>query len=190
MKVRPGPVVTLYELEPAPGTKTSRVVGLSDDIARSMSALSVRIAVVPGHSVIGIELPNSKRDTVFFREILASAAYEKASLELPLVLGKDIGGSPCVVDLARMPHLLIAGTTGSGKSVAINTMICSLLFRLNPNECKFIMVDPKMLELSVYDGIPHLLSPVVTEPNKAVMCIKMGRERNGRPIPPNVTNGR
>ena len=172
VKVRPGPVVTLYELEPAPGTKTSRVVGLSDDIARSMSALSVRIAVVPGQPVIGIELPNSKRDTVFFREILASAVYEKASLELPLVLGKDIGGSPCVVDLARMPHLLIAGTTGSGKSVAINTMICSLLFRLNPNECKFIMVDPKMLELSVYDGIPHLLSPVVTEPNKAVIALK------------------
>jgi len=172
VNVRPGPVVTLYELEPAPGTKTSRVVGLSDDIARSMSALSVRIAVVPGHSVIGIELPNAKRDTVFFRELLASAAYEKTSLELPLVLGKDIGGSPCVVDLARMPHLLIAGTTGSGKSVAINTMICSLLFRLNPDECKFIMVDPKMLELSVYDGIPHLLTPVVTEPSKAVTALK------------------
>ncbi len=172
VNVRPGPVVTLYELEPAPGTKTSRVVGLSDDIARSMSALSVRIAVVPGHSVIGIELPNEKRDTVFFRELLASAAYEKTNLELPLVLGKDIGGSPCVVDLARMPHLLIAGTTGSGKSVAINTMICSLLFRLNPDECKFIMVDPKMLELSVYDGIPHLLTPVVTEPNKAVTALK------------------
>jgi S-DNA-T family DNA segregation ATPase FtsK/SpoIIIE len=172
VNVRPGPVVTLYELEPAPGTKTSRVVGLSDDIARSMSALSVRIAVVPGHSVIGIELPNAKRDTVFFRELLASAAYEKTNLELPLVLGKDIGGSPCIVDLARMPHLLIAGTTGSGKSVAINTMICSLLFRLNPDECKFIMVDPKMLELSVYDGIPHLLTPVVTEPSKAVTALK------------------
>ena len=172
VNVRPGPVVTLYELEPAPGTKTSRVVGLSDDISRSMSALSVRIAVVPGRSVIGIELPNAKRDTVFFREILASAAYEKATLGLPLVLGKDIGGLPCVVDLARMPHLLIAGTTGSGKSVAINTMICSLLFRLNPDECKFIMVDPKMLELSVYDGIPHLLSPVVTEPGKAVVALK------------------
>lgn len=172
VNVRPGPVVTLYELEPAPGTKTSRVVGLSDDIARSMSALSVRIAVVPGHSVIGIELPNTTRDTVFFRELLASAAYEKTTLGLPLVLGKDIGGLPCVADLARMPHLLIAGTTGSGKSVAINTMICSLLFRLNPDECKFIMVDPKMLELSVYDGIPHLLSPVVTEPNKAVIALK------------------
>ena len=172
VNVRPGPVVTLYELEPAPGTKTSRVIGLSDDIARSMSALSVRIAVVPGHSVIGIELPNTKKDTVYFREILASAAYEKANLGLPLVLGKDIGGLPCVVDLSRMPHLLIAGTTGSGKSVAINTMICSLLFRLSPDECKFIMVDPKMLELSVYDGIPHLLSPVVTEPTKAVIALK------------------
>ncbi len=172
VNVRPGPVVTLYELEPAPGTKTSRVIGLSDDIARSMSALSVRIAVVPGHSVIGIELPNTKKDTVYFREILASAAYEKANLRLPLVLGKDIGGLPCVVDLSRMPHLLIAGTTGSGKSVAINTMICSLLFRLSPDECKFIMVDPKMLELSVYDGIPHLLSPVVTEPTKAVIALK------------------
>ncbi len=172
VKVRPGPVVTLYELEPAPGTKTSRVVGLSDDIARSMSALSVRIAVVPGHSVIGIELPNTKKDTVFFREILASAVYEKSGAALPLVLGKDIGGAPSVVDLARMPHLLIAGTTGSGKSVAINTMICSLLYRLNPEECKFIMVDPKMLELSVYDDIPHLLSPVVTDPAKAVIALK------------------
>ena len=172
VKVCPGPVVTLYELEPAPGTKTSRVIGLSDDIARSMSALSVRIAVVPGRSVIGVELPNAKRDTVFFRELLASAAYEKSSASLPLVLGKDIGGLPSVVDLARMPHLLIAGTTGSGKSVAINTMICSLLYRLNPDECKFIMVDPKMLELSVYDGIPNLLTPVVTEPSKAVIALK------------------
>ncbi|MBT3916488.1 MAG: cell division protein FtsK, partial [Rhodospirillaceae bacterium] len=172
VKVRPGPVVTLYELEPAPGTKTSRVVGLSDDIARSMSALSVRIAVVPGRSVIGIELPNAKRDMVFFRELLASAAYEKNTGSLPLVLGKDIGGTPNVVDLARMPHLLIAGTTGSGKSVAINTMICSLLYRLNPDECKFIMVDPKMLELSVYDGIPNLLAPVVTDPSKAIVALK------------------
>ncbi len=172
VKVHPGPVVTLYELEPAPGTKTSRVVGLSDDIARSMSALSVRIAVVPGRSVIGIELPNAKRDMVFFRELLASAAYEKTTGSLPLVLGKDIGGTPNVVDLARMPHLLIAGTTGSGKSVAINTMICSLLYRLNPDECKFIMVDPKMLELSVYDGIPNLLAPVVTDPSKAIVALK------------------
>jgi len=172
VKVRPGPVVTLYELEPAPGTKTSRVVGLADDIARAMSALSVRIAVVPGRSVIGIELPNAKRDMVYFRELLASAAYENSNGSLPLVLGKDIGGTPNVVDLARMPHLLIAGTTGSGKSVAINTMICSLLYRLNPDECKFIMVDPKMLELSVYDGIPNLLAPVVTEPTKAVVALK------------------
>ncbi|MAV88124.1 MAG: cell division protein FtsK [Rhodospirillaceae bacterium] len=172
VKVRPGPVVTLYELEPAPGTKTSRVIGLSDDISRSMSALSVRIAVVPGRSVIGIELPNLKKDMVYFREILASSTYKKSKSQLPLVLGKDIGGSPIVVDLAAMPHLLIAGTTGSGKSVAINTMICSLLYSLNPETCKFIMVDPKMLELSVYDGIPNLLAPVVTDPTKAVIALK------------------
>jgi S-DNA-T family DNA segregation ATPase FtsK/SpoIIIE len=172
VKIRPGPVVTLYELEPAPGTKTSRVVGLSDDIARSMSAMSVRIAVVPGRTVIGIELPNTKRDAVFFRELLASSSYQESTASLPLVLGKDIGGEPCIVDLAKMPHLLIAGTTGSGKSVAINTMICSLLYRLNPNECKFIMVDPKMLELSVYDGIPNLLAPVVTDPAKAITALK------------------
>ena len=172
VKVRPGPVVTLYEFEPAPGTKTSRVIGLSDDISRSMSALSVRIAVVPGRSVIGIELPNFKKDMVYFREILASTTYKKSKSQLPLVLGKDIGGSPIVVDLAAMPHLLIAGTTGSGKSVAINTMICSLLYSLDPEACKFIMVDPKMLELSVYDGIPNLLAPVVTEPTKAVVALK------------------
>ena len=172
VKVRPGPVVTLYELEPAPGTKTSRVVGLADDIARSMSALSVRIAVVPGRSVIGIELPNLNRDTVYFRELLASKDFEKANGALTLVLGKDIGGNPKLVDLARMPHLLIAGTTGSGKSVAINTMICSLLYRLPPDQCKFIMIDPKMLELSVYDGIPNLLTPVVTDASKAVFALK------------------
>ena len=172
VKVRPGPVVTLYELEPAPGTKTSRVVGLSDDIARSMSALSVRIAVVPGRSVIGIELPNAKRDTVFLREMLAADAFERAASGLTLALGKDIGGGPMMVDLARMPHLLIAGTTGSGKSVAINTMILSLLYRMTPDQCKFIMIDPKMLELSVYDGIPHLLTPVVTDPSKAVVALK------------------
>ncbi|MEE2745726.1 MAG: DNA translocase FtsK 4TM domain-containing protein, partial [Pseudomonadota bacterium] len=172
VKVRPGPVVTLYELEPAPGTKTSRVVGLSDDIARSMSALSVRIAVIPGRSVIGIELPNAQRDMVYFRELLGSAACEKSKGSLTLVLGKDIGGSPSLVDLARMPHLLIAGTTGSGKSVAINTMICSLLYRLTPDQCKFIMIDPKMLELSVYEGIPNLLTPVVTDPTKAVFALK------------------
>lgn len=172
LKVRPGPVVTLYELEPAPGTKTSRVIGLADDIARSMCALAVRIATIPGRSVIGIELPNSRRDTVYLRELLAAEQFEKAPAKLTLVLGKDIGGGPVMVDLARMPHLLIAGTTGSGKSVAINTMILSLLYRLTPEECRIIMIDPKMLELSVYDGIPHLLAPVVTEPGKAVIALK------------------
>ena len=172
VKIRPGPVVTLYELEPAPGTKTSRVIGLADDIARSMSALSVRIATIPGRSVIGIELPNSRRETVYLRELLASEQFEKASVRLTLALGKDIGGGPVMVDLARMPHLLIAGTTGSGKSVAVNTMILSLLYRLTPAECRLIMIDPKMLELSVYDGIPHLLAPVVTEPGKAVVALK------------------
>jgi S-DNA-T family DNA segregation ATPase FtsK/SpoIIIE len=170
--VRPGPVVTLYELEPAPGTKTSRVIGLSDDIARSMSALSVRIATVPGRSVIGIELPNHRRETVYLRELLADSSFDKSGMALTLVLGKDIGGQPVMVDLARMPHLLIAGTTGSGKSVAINTMILSLLYRLRPDQCRLIMIDPKMLELSVYDGIPHLLAPVVTEPGKAVVALK------------------
>jgi S-DNA-T family DNA segregation ATPase FtsK/SpoIIIE len=172
IKVRPGPVVTLYELEPAPGTKTSRVIGLADDIARSMSALSVRIATVPGRSVIGIELPNARREMVYLRELLASDAFERSVAPLTLVLGKDIGGQPIMVDLARMPHLLIAGTTGSGKSVAINTMILSLLYRLKPEQCRLIMIDPKMLELSVYDGIPHLLAPVVTEPTKAVVALK------------------
>ncbi|HEY9567433.1 MAG TPA: DNA translocase FtsK, partial [Thalassobaculum sp.] len=171
-KVRYGPVVTLYELEPAPGTKSSRVIGLSDDIARSMSAVSVRVAVVPGRNVIGIELPNSRRETVYLREILESDAYSGSGGKLTIALGKDIGGSPVAVDLARMPHLLIAGTTGSGKSVAVNTMILSLLYRMPPERCRFIMVDPKMLELSVYDGIPHLLSPVVTDPKKAVVALK------------------
>ena len=172
VKVRPGPVVTLYELDPAPGTKTSRVIGLSDDIARSMSAVSVRIAVVPGQSVIGIELPNMTREMVHLGEILSSGSFEKASAKLPLALGKDIGGEPVTVDLATMPHLLIAGTTGSGKSVAMNTMILSLLYRLRPDQCKFIMIDPKMLELSVYEGIPHLLTPVVTDPTKAIVALK------------------
>ena len=172
VKVRPGPVVTSYELAPAPGTKTSRVVGLADDIARSMSAVSVRVAVVPGSNVIGIELPNRKRETVYLRELLASRVYERAGGKLPLILGKDIGGGPIIVDLWRMPHLLVAGTTGSGKSVGLNSMILSLLYRLSPDQCKFIMIDPKMLELSVYDGIPHLLSPVVTEPKKAVVALK------------------
>lgn len=172
VKVRPGPVVTLYELEPAPGTKTSRVIGLADDIARSMSALSVRIATIPGRCVIGIELPNARREIVLLRELLAAEQFEKSAARLTLVLGKDIGGAPVMVDLARMPHLLIAGTTGSGKSVAVNTMILSLLYRLTPDECRLIMIDPKMLELSVYDGIPHLLAPVVTEPGKAVVALK------------------
>jgi S-DNA-T family DNA segregation ATPase FtsK/SpoIIIE len=172
VQVRPGPVVTLYELEPAPGIKASRVIGLADDIARSMSAISVRVAVVPGRTVIGIELPNTRAETVYLRELLDSPAYEKHQGRLALALGKDIGGEAVVADLARMPHLLIAGTTGSGKSVGINTMILSILYRMPPDRCKFIMVDPKMLELSVYDGIPHLLAPVVTDPKKAVMALK------------------
>jgi DNA segregation ATPase FtsK/SpoIIIE, S-DNA-T family len=169
---RPGPVVTLYELEPAPGIKSSRVISLADDIARSMSALSARVAVVSGRNVIGIELPNPTREKVYLRELLASRDYSESAARLPLCLGKSIGGEAVLVDLARMPHLLIAGTTGSGKSVAINTMILSLVYRLHPDQCRLIMVDPKMLELSVYDGIPHLLAPVVTDPKKAVVALK------------------
>ena len=165
-------MVTLYELEPAPGTKASRVIGLADDIARSMSAVSARVATVPGRNVIGIELPNAKRETVFLRELLSTKHYEDNRLGLPLALGKDIGGDPVIADLARMPHLLIGGTTGSGKSVAVNTMILSLLYRLSPDKCRFIMIDPKMLELSVYQDIPHLLTPVVTEPRKAIVALK------------------
>ena len=172
VKVRSGPVVTLYELEPAPGTKSSRVIGLAEDIARSMSAVSVRVAVVPGRNVIGVELPNASREMVVLREMLESEPYDKSGAKLPIALGKDIGGAPVVVDLARMPHLLIAGTTGSGKSVAVNTMILSLLYCLSPEQCRMIMIDPKMLELSIYDGIPHLLSPVVTDPKKAVVALK------------------
>ena len=180
-EVRPGPVVTLYELEPAPGTKTSRVIGLADDIARSMSAVSARIAVVQGKNAIGIELPNSDRETVHLRELLSSAAYESTAANLTLALGKDIAGVPVVVDLARMPHLLVAGTTGSGKSVGINSMILSLLYRLPPDRCKLILIDPKMLELSAYDDIPHLLTPVVTEPGKAVIALKWAvREMENR----------
>ncbi|MGL4278902.1 MAG: DNA translocase FtsK [Albidovulum sp.] len=170
--VRPGPVVTMYELEPAPGLKASRVIGLADDIARSMSALSARVSTVPGRTVIGIELPNAFREKVVLREILSAREYGDSNLRLPLALGKDIAGEPVVANLAKMPHLLIAGTTGSGKSVAINTMILSLLYKLTPEECRLIMIDPKMLELSVYDGIPHLLSPVVTDPKKAVVALK------------------
>ncbi|MBB3808947.1 DNA translocase FtsK [Pseudochelatococcus contaminans] len=170
--VRPGPVVTLYELEPAPGTKSSRVISLADDIARSMSAVSARVAVVPGRNAIGVELPNAKRETVYLRELLAAEEFQRSKFKLALCLGKTIGGEPVIADLARMPHLLVAGTTGSGKSVAINTMIMSLLYRLKPEECRLIMVDPKMLELSIYDGIPHLLTPVVTDPKKAVVALK------------------
>jgi DNA segregation ATPase FtsK/SpoIIIE, S-DNA-T family len=172
VKAHPGPVVTLYELEPAPGIKSSRVIGLSDDIARSMSALSARVAVVPGRNAIGIELPNAHREKVYLRELLVAKETVDSVAKLPLCLGKTIGGDPVIIDLARTPHMLIAGTTGSGKSVAINTMILSLVYRLRPDQCRLIMVDPKMLELSVYDGIPHLLTPVVTDPKKAVVALK------------------
>jgi S-DNA-T family DNA segregation ATPase FtsK/SpoIIIE len=170
--VRPGPVVTLYEFEPAAGVKSSRVISLSDDVARSMSAVAARIATISGRNVIGIELPNQFRETVYLREMFASADYEKARAPLSVVLGKTIGGEPVVADLAKMPHLLVAGTTGSGKSVGLNTMILSILFRMPPSQCRLIMIDPKMLELSVYDGIPHLLSPVVTDPRKAIVALK------------------
>jgi DNA segregation ATPase FtsK/SpoIIIE, S-DNA-T family len=181
MEVRPGPVVTLYEYEPAPGTKSSTVINLTDDIARSMSVVTARIAIVPGRSVIGVELPNPVREMVYLREMLETGAFTTTRAQLPMILGKDIGGEAVVADLARMPHLLIAGTTGSGKSVGINTMILSLLFRLPPDRCRFIMVDPKMLELSVYDGIPHLLTPVVTDPKKAVVALRWAvREMESR----------
>ncbi|MFQ5567658.1 MAG: DNA translocase FtsK, partial [Paracoccaceae bacterium] len=170
--VKPGPVVTLYELEPAPGLKASRIIGLADDIARSMSALSARVSTVPGRSVIGIELPNAEREKVLLRESLEAPAYGDSQIKLALALGKDISGQPVVANLAKMPHLLIAGTTGSGKSVAINTMVLSLLYRLSPKQCRLIMIDPKMLELSVYDDIPHLLAPVVTDPKKALVALK------------------
>lgn len=176
-EVRPGPVVTMYELEPAPGIKASRVIGLADDIARSMSALSARVAVVPGRNVIGIELPNQTRETVSLSELLGSASFEGRGVTLPLVLGKDIAGDPVVADLAPMPHLLIAGTTGSGKSVGLNAMILSLLYRMTPAECRLIMIDPKMLELKMYDGIPHLLAPVVTDPPKAIRALKWAVEQ-------------
>jgi len=181
INARPGPVVTLYELEPAPGIKSSRVIGLADDIARSMSAVSARVAVVSGRNAIGIELPNPTREKVYLRALLDDENYNEHTAKLPLCLGKTIGGESVIVDLSRMPHLLIAGTTGSGKSVAINTMILSLVYRLRPDQCRLIMVDPKMLELSVYDGIPHLLTPVVTDPKKAVVALKWAvREMEGR----------
>ena len=172
IQVRPGPVVTLYELEPAPGIKSSRVIGLAEDIARSMSAIAARVAVVPGRNAIGIELPNARRETVYLRELISSQTYDKAKAKLALTLGKTINGEAVIADLAKMPHLLVAGTTGSGKSVAINTMILSLLYKMTPEKCRLIMIDPKMLELSVYDGIPHLLTPVVTDPKKAVVALK------------------
>ena len=172
VQIRPGPVVTLYELEPAPGTKTARVIGLADDIARSMSAISVRIAVVPGSNTIGIELPNSSREIVYLRDLLDSDDFKNAKSALTISLGKDIGGKNTYADLAKMPHLLVAGTTGSGKSVGVNSMIISLLYKMRPEECKLIMIDPKMLEFTMYNGIPHLLTPVITDPAKAVIGLK------------------
>jgi S-DNA-T family DNA segregation ATPase FtsK/SpoIIIE len=169
--IKPGPVVTLFELEPARGIKSARVISLADDIARSMSATSVRVAVVPGRNVIGIELPNVKRESVLLREMLESDAFRASEAALPLALGKSIGGEPIVADLARMPHLLVAGTTGSGKSVGVNAMVLSLLYRHGPEDCRLLMIDPKMLELSTYNGIPHLITPVVTEPHKAVAAL-------------------
>lgn len=171
-QIRPGPVVTLYELVPAAGVKSARVVALSDDIARSMSVAACRVSVVPGRNAIGIELPNARRETVYLRDLLASGEYEKSTQALPMALGENIGGEPYIADLSKMPHLLIAGTTGSGKSVGVNAMILSILYRLPPEQCRFIMIDPKMLELSVYDGIPHLLAPVVTDPKKAIVALK------------------
>jgi len=171
-QIRPGPVVTMYELVPAPGVKTARVVALADDIARSMSVISCRVAVAQGRNAIGIEMPNSRRETVYLRDLLSSTDYDKASSILPMALGETIGGEPYIADLAKMPHLLIAGTTGSGKSVGVNAMILSILYKLPPDKCRFIMIDPKMLELSVYDGIPHLLAPVVTDPKKAIVALK------------------
>ncbi len=175
-EVRPGPVVTMYELEPAAGIKASRVIQLAEDIARNMSALSARVATIPGRSVIGIELPNAHRESVVLHEMIASQAFEDGAGALPIVLGKNIAGDPVIADLAPMPHLLIAGTTGSGKSVGLNAMICSLLYRLTPDQCRFIMIDPKMLELRPYEDIPHLLSPVVTEPAKALRALKWAVE--------------
>jgi S-DNA-T family DNA segregation ATPase FtsK/SpoIIIE len=172
VEVRPGPVVTMYELEPASGIKASRVIQLADDIARNMSALSARVATIPGRSVIGIELPNPKREAVTLSELIGSQAFEDQNMSLPLILGKNIAGDPVIADLAPMPHLLVAGTTGSGKSVGLNCMILSLLYRMSPEECRLIMIDPKMLELSMYDDIPHLLAPVVTEPSKAIRALK------------------
>ncbi|KQT35031.1 cell division protein FtsK [Sphingomonas sp. Leaf412] len=175
-EVRPGPVVTMYELDPAPGIKANRVVALADDIARNMSAISARVATIPGRTVIGIELPNVKREMVSLHELVGSQSFDDNTAQLPIILGKNIAGDPVIADLAPMPHLLVAGTTGSGKSVGLNGMILSLLYRLTPDQCRMIMIDPKMLELSMYDDIPHLLSPVVTDPSKAVRALKWAVE--------------
>ncbi|WP_265528202.1 DNA translocase FtsK [Sphingomicrobium marinum] len=177
VEVKPGPVVTMYELEPASGIKASRIIQLADDIARNMSALSARVATIPGRSVIGIELPNQQRDMVMLSELIDSEAFDSQSMSLPIILGKNISGEPVIADLAPMPHLLVAGTTGSGKSVGLNAMILSLLYRMSPDDCRMIMIDPKMLELSIYDDIPHLLSPVVTEPSKAIRALKWAVEQ-------------
>jgi len=172
ISVKAGPIITLHEFEPSAGTKSSRIIGLSDDIARSMSSVSARISVIPGKNAMGIELPNKKRETIYIKDLLESSEYRNSKYPLPIIIGSDIAGDSIIADLSKMPHLLVAGTTGSGKSVAINTMVMSLIFKMTPDQCKFIMVDPKMLELSVYDGIPHLLTPVVTEPMKAVAVLK------------------
>ncbi|MFC4294264.1 DNA translocase FtsK 4TM domain-containing protein [Novosphingobium tardum] len=178
--VRTGPVVTMYELEPAPGIKASRVIGLAEDIARNMSAISARVSAIPGRTVMGIELPNADRQTVAFKELASCAAFVDSKAMLPIILGKDIAGEPIVADLAAMPHLLVAGTTGSGKSVGLNTILLSLLYRLTPEQCRLILIDPKVLELKSYDDIPHLLSPVVTEPAKAVRALKWAVEEMER----------
>lgn len=177
VEVRPGPVVTMYELEPASGIKASRIIALADDVARNMSAVSARVATIPGRSVIGIELPNARREGVNLRELIGSQSFVDQAAQLPIVLGKNISGEPVIADLAPMPHLLVAGTTGSGKSVGLNCMILSLLYRLTPDQCRLIMIDPKMLELSMYKGIPHLLADVVTEPPKAVRALKWAVEQ-------------
>ena len=190
INVKPGPVVTLYELEPAPGIKSSRVISLADDIARSMSAVSARVAVVPGRNAIGIELPNPKRETVYLRELLSADNFVNSKMALAFALGKNIGGEPILADLARMPHLLIAGTTGSGKSVGINTMILSLLYRLPPDRCKLIMIDPKMLELSVYEGIPPSHCTCCNGSPQSSSCLEIGSARNGRPVQEDVEGRR
>ncbi len=188
INIKPGPVVTLFEIEPSIGTRSNRVISLAEDIAMAMKAVSARVAVIPGRNLIGIELPMAERSTVYLSEIIQSEEFENTNHKLAIALGKNIGGQPVVVDLASMPHLLIAGTTGSGKSVGINTMILSLLYKYSPEDCKLIMIDPKMLELSVYEGIPHLLTPVVTEPKKAVVALKWIVKGDGKKIQKYVKN--